>query len=226
MRDDESPLARPHGKRRRPPRPWGFIVTSVLFVAFVGVAGAARLTFALIAPHTVFAPVATLSREKRAQLDEELELNRPFDRDQAIDFALDYTAESLSMAAGAHPPSFDFNVGKRKASSAEYAAFFVAVFEAASKRAGSTARAWRVNSQVRVFHRVIPLKGFGDHDWVLVHDPADAARIYIDPTLGDAWLGSSLARNVKGGEEIALKSAPEAGDDASKSVGSAAGAVK
>jgi hypothetical protein len=212
VRDVESPLARPHGKRRRPPRPWGLIVSSVLVVALLATAGAARLTFALIAPHSVFPPLATLTREKRAQLDEELELDRPFDRDQAIDFALDFTAESLSLsfAPGRAAPSFDFNVGKRKAGSAEYAALFVAVFEAASKRAGSTARAWRVSSPVRVFGRVIPRRGLEDHDWVLVHDPADGARIYLDPTLADAWLGASLTRNVKGGEGIPLKSAPEA----------------
>ena len=207
--DVESPLARPHGKRRRPPRPWGFIVSSVLVVALLATAGAARLTFALNAPHTVLPPNATLSREKKAQLDEELELDRPFDRDQAIDFALDYTGESLTFAPG-HVPSFDFNVGKRKAGSAEYAALFVAVFEAASKRAGSTARAWRVNSPLRVFGRVLPRRGFEDHDWVLVHDPADGARIYLDPTLADAWLGGSLTRNVKGADGIALKSTPEA----------------
>ena len=215
MRDVESPLARPHGKRRRPPRRWGLIVSSLLFVGLLGAGGAARLTFTLRPPHTVFRPVATLSPEKRAQLDEELEIDRPFDRDQAIDFALDFTADSLTFSPG-HAPSFEFGPGKRKAGSAEYAAFFVAVLEAASKRAGSTARGWRVNSQARVFEKVIPLPGFADHDWVLVHDPADGARIYLDPALYDGWLGSSLARNVKGGTEIPLPAdepaKPSAGD--------------
>ncbi len=95
-------------------------------------------------------------------------------------------------------------MGKRKGSSPEYAALFVVVFEAASKRAGSSARAWRVESPVRVFEKVIPLAGFETHDWILVHDPADGARIYLDPMLSDAFLGSSLARNVKGGASIAL----------------------
>jgi hypothetical protein len=204
MRDlSESPLARPHGKRRGPRRPWGFIVTSVLFVLLLGAGAAARVMFTLIAPHTLSPPVAVLSADKRAQLDQELDYNRPFDRDQAIDFALDYTAESLSFSPG-HPASFDFGVGKRKGGSTEYAALFVAVFEAASKRAGSSARAWRVNSQARVWGKVIPLKGFGDHDWILVFDPADGARIYLDPTLADLWLGSTLARNVKGGAGIVV----------------------
>ena len=214
-----SPLARPHGKRRRPPRPWGFIISFVLLLGLVGTGAAARLTFALVALHTVSPPLATLSGEKRAQLDEELEIERPSDRDQAIDFALAFTAESLSIAPGPRrSPSFEFGVGKRKAGSAEYAALFVTVFEAASKRAGSTARAWRVNSQVRVFDKVIPLKGFGDHDWILVHDPADGARLYFDPMLCDAWLGASVARNVKGGAEIPLKPAIGAGEEPTKPV--------
>jgi hypothetical protein len=212
-----SPLARPHAKRRRPPRPWGFIISFVLLLGLVGTGAAARLTFALVAPHTMSPLSATLSREKRAQLDEELDIERPSDRDQAIDFALAFTAESLSIGPGpGRAPSFEFGVGKRKAGSAEYAALFVTVFEAASKRAGSTARAWRVNSQVRVFNKVIPLKGFGDHDWILVHDPADGARLYVDPMLCDAWLGASIARNVKGGAEIPLKPAIGAGEDPAK----------
>ena len=186
----------------------------VLFVGLLGAGVYARFTFALLPPHAMSPPVATLSR---AELDEELELDRPFDREQAIDFALAFTAESLSFSPG-HPPSFEFGTGKRKAGGAEYAALFVVVFEAASKRAGSTARAWWVNSRARVFDKVLPLKGFGDRDWILVHDPADGARIYLDPALYDVWLGSSLARNVKGGGAIALpaddagRSAP--GDDA------------
>jgi hypothetical protein len=199
----ESPLARPHGKRRRPPRPWGFIIGSTLFVLLLGAGVGARATFALIAPHEVLPPVAVLSADKRAELDTELDYNRPFDRDQAIDFALDYTAQSLSLSLG-HPTSFDFGAGKRKGSSVEYAALFVAVFEAASKRAGSTARAWRVRSQARVFNKVVPLRGFADHDWILVQDPADGARIYLDPTLYDVWLSSNLTRNVKGGAAIPL----------------------
>jgi hypothetical protein len=215
MRDGESPLARPHGKRRGPRRPWGLILFFALFVLLVGTGIAARISFALVAPHAVSPPVARLSQEKRAQLDEELDYNRPFDRDQAIDFALDYTAQSLSFSpASGRAASFDFGVGKRKASCEEYAALFVAVFEAASKRAGSTARAWRVRSQARVFDKVIPLKGYGDHDWILVHDPADGARIYLDPTLYDLWLGSTVTRNVKGGAAIPLP--PPTADDSGK----------
>jgi hypothetical protein len=207
VRDGDSPLARPHGKRRRPPRPWKTLVFFTLFILLLGVGVAARASFVLLPPHAVTSSAsgapAMLSTDKRAQLDEELDFNRPFDRDQAIDFALDFTAQSLTFAPG-HPPSFDFGVGKRKACSTEYAALFAVVFEAASKRAGSTARGWRVQSPVRVFNKVLPLKGADTHDWVLVHDPADGARIYLDPTLSDLFLGSSVTRNVKGGPEIQL----------------------
>ena len=203
MTDDSSPLARPHGKRRRPRRRWALPLASIVASLLLLTAIAARLTFTLIPPHRVFPPSAVLSAEKAAQLDAALEIDRPLDRDQAIDFALEYTGESLSFSRG-HQASFEFGTATRKASCAEYAALFVAVFDAAAKKAGSTARALRLRSDVQVFSRRVPLSSFADHDWVLVRDPADGARLYLDPTLADVWLGSSLAHNVKGGAEIAL----------------------
>jgi hypothetical protein len=217
MRDGESPLARPHGRRRGSRRSWGRLITFWLFILLLGAGVAVRLTFALVPPHTLAGGAAVLSAEKRAQLDQELEFSRPFDRDQAIDFALDYTAASLwpSLSPG-QASSLEFGLGKRKGAPADYAALFVVAFEAASKRVGSTARAWPVRSDVRVFNKVIPMKSLAEHDWILVRDPADGARIYLDPMLYDAMLGSSLARNVKGGESIAVPtgdpSPPAAGD--------------
>jgi len=203
--DYESPLARPHGKRKRPRRPWGAILFSTLLVLLLGTGIAARFTLVLAPPHTVFASLATLTAEKKAALDQELELSRPADRDQAIDFALSYTAESLTLAPfSQRTPSFEFGVGKRPGNSAEHAALFVAVLEAAAKRVGSSARAERVESPLRVFKKAIPLPGFAVHDWVLVYDPADGARIFLDPTLSDAWLGATLGRNVQGGSAIPL----------------------
>jgi hypothetical protein len=206
MRGDLSPLARPHGKHRGPPRPWKSILFLVLFLALLGTGIAARVQLALVAPHVVSPPNATLTAEKRKEMDDDLDIERPLDRDQAIDYALDYTARSLSLSPGHATPSFDFGVGKHAAGSPEYAAFFVSAFEAACKRAGSSARAWRVRSAVRIFGKVVPLKLFADHDWILVYDAADGARIFLDPMLNDAFLSANLSRNVKGGAEIAIPS--------------------
>jgi hypothetical protein len=195
-------LARPHGKRRSDAR-WGRRLFFTFVVLLLGAGVAARLTFTLIAPHAAFPPSATLTKDRRAQLDDVLDIERPMDRDQAIDFALGYTAQSLSFSPF-HPTSLEFGPGSRKGNGEEYAALFASVFEVAAVKAGSTARAWRVRSPVRVFGKRIPLAAFAEHDWVLVHDPADGARIYLDPTLADAWLGASLARNVKGGGGIEL----------------------
>ncbi len=218
MRHD-SPLARPHAPPRRR-IPWGLLAL-FLFFGLLGAGVAARLTFQLLPPHAVLPPAAVLGADKRAALDQELDFNRPFDRDQAIDFALGYTADSLTFSlAGGRPPSFDFGVGKRKGGDAEHAALFVAVFEAASRKAGSSARAYRVRSPLRVFGkpvRVPGLSGFADHDWVLVFDPADGARIALDPTLYDALLAATLTRNVRGVAAITIPA-----DDATRPTAPAA----
>jgi hypothetical protein len=199
---DGPALARPHGKRRTPRR-WRMRLLVLTVFLSLGTGIAARLTFTLIPPHEVLPSLATLSAEKRAQLDEALEVERPLDREQAIDFALQFTGQSLSLSPG-QSPSFDFDVGARRGGAAQYTALFAVVFDAAAKKAGSTARAVRVRSQVRVFGKRVPLPAFDSHDWSLVRDPADGARIYLDPTLADAWLGATLARNVKGGAAIDL----------------------
>ena len=195
------------GKRRGPKRRWGWRIFFFLLFASIVTFVVARFTFTLIPPHTVLPSTAVLSSDKRAQLDEDLDVDRPLDRDQAIDFALQYTAQSLSFSLR-HPTSLDFGMSPRPGNCVEYAAFFTAVFEAAAKKAGSTARAYRVHSPARVFKKRIPLAAFADHDWVLVHDPADGARIYLDPTYYDAWLGATLTRNVREGGSITIPAPP------------------
>lgn len=203
MSDDGPALARPHGKRKRPPGRWILRISFTLFFLLLVAAAAARATFTLIPPHAASPPSAVLSAEKRSQIDGALEIDRPLDRDQAIEFALDFTGQSLSFSPG-HATSLEFGAAPRKANGTEYAALFVAVFNVAARKAGSTARAWRVHSDVRVFDKRIPMPLLADHDWVLVRDPADGARIYLDPLLSDLWLGATLSRNVKGGADIAL----------------------
>ncbi|HEY2512074.1 MAG TPA: hypothetical protein VGI39_14500 [Polyangiaceae bacterium] len=195
------------GKRRRPKRRWGLRLFFFFLFAAIVTLVVARFSFTLIPPHAVLPSAAVLSSDKRSQLDEALDVDRPLDRDQAIDFALQYTAQSLSFSLR-HPTSLEFGPAPRPGNCAEYAALFTAVFEASAKKAGSTARAWRVRSPARVFKKRIPLAAFADHDWILVHDPADGARIYLDPTFYDAWLGASLTRNVREGGSIPIPAVP------------------
>ena len=105
-------LARPHARRRSRIR-WGRILFLLLLLALVGGGAAARLTFALLPPHVVLPADVVLSPEKKAQLEEALEIDRPLDRDQAIDFSLEFTAQSLSLSLG-HPPSTDFGVASKR----------------------------------------------------------------------------------------------------------------
>jgi hypothetical protein len=187
--------------RRR--KSWGLRVLFALLVLLLAGVAAARVELTLVPPHTAFAPTATLSDDKKKELDEAIADAMLSDRDHAIDLSLEVTSRWLSFSPW-HKSSFAFGGGSRGANGAEYAELFAAVFDVAAKHAGSTARAYRVRSDVRVFGKRVPLASFADHDWVLVVDPADGARIDLDPMLSDAWLGASLARNVRGGEAITL----------------------
>jgi len=191
-------MARVRTRKRLGPR----VVLVLLLLLLVG-AVAARVQLTLIAPHTAFAPTATLSDDKKKELDEAIADAMLTDREHALDLSLDVTGRWLSLAPW-HKTSLAIGAGARGGNGVEYADLFATVFDVAAKHAGSTARAYRVESDVRVFGKRIPLPSFARHDWVLVVDPADGARIDLDPMLADAWLGASLARNVKGGDAIPL----------------------
>jgi hypothetical protein len=189
--------------RRKEPSKWPLRLFLLFLVLVVAGGVASRFQLTLVPPHVAFAPDANLTDEKKKQLDAALDEQLPSDRDQAIDFALDFTGKSLSFSLG-RTTSLDFDVRPRGGGGMQYAALFVAAFDAAAKRTGSTALAYRVRSATRVFGKRVPLASLAEHDWVMVVDPADGARIYLDPMFADAWLGASLSRNVKGGEAIAI----------------------
>jgi hypothetical protein len=194
----DSPLARLHGNYDRPTQ-WKAIVITILVLLLVGAIVGARMTMAIVPPHVVVAERGTLGSDAQADLDSNLDFERPRDRQQAIDYALDHTARLLSPSP-THAPSLDFSAKKRPGSSPEYAALFVLEFEAAAKQALSTARAWRVRSEVKVFGRRL----VAAHEWILVEDPTDGARIFLDPMLYDAWASSNVTWNVKQGGQIAV----------------------
>ena len=182
----------------------GRVLLALVVLAIVGAIAIRFVGLELRPPHTVLGSAEPLGDAKRAELDAALVDDRPLDRDEAIRFALDFTAKSLSFSLD-HPTSFAFGTQPRHGNCVEYSDLFAAAFDAAAKVAGSTARAYRVHSgDVRVFGKVVPLRGFADHDWVLIADKADGARIYVDPTLYDAWLGSGIERNVVGRDAIAI----------------------
>ncbi len=165
-------------------------------VAAVGLAlRFAGVTFG--APHEILPTPAGLTGRAGADLDRALAERSPRDRTAAVAFALDYTARRLRFGLG-HPTSLDFSRVPRQGNCVEYAYLFAAAFNAAAARAHLTARAFRVHSDAaRVFGMALPLRGWTDHDWTLVVDPADGTRLYLDPTLYDAWLGPWAATNVR-----------------------------
>jgi hypothetical protein len=154
--------------------------------------------------HSVVGASGPLDAPKAAALTAHLEADRPLNRDEALVSALAFTDKSLTFSLD-HPTSFTFGTSVRPANCAEYSYLFAAAFDAAAKVAGSTARAYRVHSaDARIVGERIPFRGFGDRDWVLIFDPADRARMYIDPAFHDYFLAASLSQNVKGGEAIEI----------------------
>jgi hypothetical protein len=68
-------------------------------------------------------------------------------------------------------------------------------------RAHSSARAYAVHStDARFLGQIVPGRGMGEHDWVLVVEPTQAGerRFYIDPTFYDMGLQWDIASSVHG----------------------------
>jgi hypothetical protein len=64
------------------------------------------------------------------------------------------------------------------------------------------------------------MRGWGDHDWVLIQDGAgeDARRWYVDPTMHDFGLGWDISANVRGPVNVEAKAATKHSGDAPKPI--------
>lgn len=179
------------------PRPTRlFRLAVALALPFTAVAAVRWVGLRYGAPHTVRSPSASLSGELAASVDERAAREPPADTGAAIAQALDVTGSTLRFGLG-HPTSLSF-VAAREGNCTEYAHLFATVFERIARQAKLDARAHVVRTlRPRVFGLPVPLRGFEDHDWVLIADRRGRPVAYVDPTLHDALLGSDVGRNVE-----------------------------
>jgi hypothetical protein len=159
----------------------------------VSTASAAWIGLTLIPRHTRARPVAALSPALAAEAAREVD--GAATADEAIRGALRVTGWHLHFGLG-HRGSGRFDVAEREAHCVEYAHLAGVLVARWSRAHGGTLRVTVVRSQARLFGLRVPLRGWSDHDWVLVEE--GARRWYVDPTLDDLGLGWDLAGQVAG----------------------------
>jgi len=195
---------------RRPPawhtwrmrRLWRWIGVLAVVLLFATAAGAALPHFAIefLPPHTVQRSLAALDKPLDQAVDTALGKTSVTTVEEAMDFALSASDKILHFGLK-HPTSMAFTAAEREANCIEYAHLFARVFDKAAQKGGLGARAYAVHSaEARFFSRALPMRGWGDHDWVLIQDGSgpEAKRWFVDPTLHDFGLGWDISANVRG----------------------------
>lgn len=190
-------------------RIWRFLAPLVaLFLLFVLVrTSIAGYAVELLPPHTTSRPAAKIDVLLRARVEAALSQRKVQKVDDAIDLALGITDSVLAFGLD-HPTSLSFSAIERRGNCVEYAHLFAQIFNTAAQKAGLRATAYVVHSgDARLFGTPLPMRGFQDHDWVLIDDRSGAAsgspdgeirRLFVDPTLHDAGLGWNISPSVKG----------------------------
>lgn len=178
-----------------------WITVALLLAATATAAALPRFAFELSAPHLVQRPRGTLDDALRGAIDASLDKSPPTSVDEARDFALSVTDRMLHFGLE-HPTSLAFTTEPREGNCIEYAQLFARVFDRAAAKSKLKARAYAIHSErARLFGQKVPLRGFDDHDWVVIDDrsgPGDGRRLYVDPTMHDAGLGWDIAPAVVG----------------------------
>ncbi|MEO6954375.1 MAG: hypothetical protein ABI321_21435 [Polyangia bacterium] len=166
-------------------------VLAVTLLLLGGVAIAERAWLRLGGAHVVGRPHAVASQAIEASLSRRLGAMRDLDSLQRATLA--ETGARLHFGLG-HTTSLQFDA-EREGNCIEYAQLFSTLFDAAAVKRGMPARAYPIHSpRVTVSGLVVPLRGWHDHDWVLIVD--GAARRYVDPTLADFGLGWDVEQQV------------------------------
>jgi hypothetical protein len=183
-------------------RVWRWIGVLAVVLLFATAAAAAIPHFAVefLSPHVVKRSAAVLDKPLDQAVLVALGKTEIKTVEQAMDFALSASDRLLHFGLE-HPTSLAFTAAEREGNCIEYAHLFARVFDKAAHKAGLTARAYSVHSaKARVFGRAVPMRGWDDHDWVLIQDGTgdDAQRWFVDPTLHDLGLGWDISANVRG----------------------------
>lgn len=158
-----------------------------------GSAYAGWLGFTLVPRHSRSRPSATLSPALSAEAARELDVAA--DPDEALRAALRLTGRHLHFGLG-HRRSDAFGTDEREAHCVEYAHLAGALLSRWSRAHGDALRVTVVRSQARLFGRRVPMRGWADHDWVLLE--GRGRRWLVDPTFDDMGLGWDLEGHVVG----------------------------
>jgi hypothetical protein len=165
---------------------------TTLLVLIVGLR--LKLGLTLLPPHAVRRPAALLDPDLARHIDDGLTGSRIDATEDALAFALAQTGGALHFGLD-HPTRLAFGLGDREGNCIEYAHLFAAIFNRAAGTRGLPARAHVVHSaRARLFGLTLPMRGFADHDWVLVS--GGGAPLHVDPAFDDVWLGWDIGRNV------------------------------
>jgi hypothetical protein len=149
--------------------------------------------FTLVSRHSRSRPVATLSPALAAEAARELDVAA--DPDDALRAALRLTGRHLHFGLG-HRRSDAFGTDEREAHCVEYAHLAGALLSRWSRAHGDALRVTVVRSEARLFGRRVPMRGWADHDWVLLE--GGGRRWLVDPTFDDMGLGWDLEGHVVG----------------------------
>ena len=197
---------------------WRWIGVLSVVLLFATVAGAAlpHFAFELLGPHVARRSAAVLDEPLRRAVDTALAGTELTSVESAMDFSLSATDKLLHFGLE-HPTRMSFGAAEREGNCIEYADLFARIFDKAAARAGLTARAHAVHSdKARMFGQAMPLRGWGDHDWVLIQDGTgeEARRWYVDPTMHDLGLGWDISTNVRGPVTLEARPTKRSGDAA------------
>jgi hypothetical protein len=196
----------------RPPRPprlrklifrLVFALLALVGLTIFGIA-LARSRVGLIGPHIVQGSLARFDAPLDAAIRFQIEAEKPRNVEEALRFSLKRTGYQLRFGLG-HPTKFAFGAEERPGNCIEYANLFVRIFDLVATRGKIAAQAYVVHSsRAEVFHRVLPLPGLRDHDWVVIVDKTDKRQWFVDPTFDDAGLGWDLTTNVVGDVRVVV----------------------
>jgi hypothetical protein len=180
-----------------------WITAALLLIATAAGAALPHFALELLAPHVARRSQAVLDEDFGRLIETALDKSKPDNVDAVLDFSLSATDKFLHFGLS-HPTSKSFTTTPREGNCIEYAELFARIFERAAKGAHLDAKVYAVHSgKARLFGQKVPLRGWDDHDWVLIEDRSlgpkeEARRLYVDPTLHDFGLGWDIESNVKG----------------------------
>jgi len=156
-------------------------------------AWAAWRGFTLVPRHVRARPGASLDAGlARVAAAEVLSTTTP---EAAFDAALALTRRTLHFGMN-HRRSLHFSLAPREAHCVEYAHLFATLLTQWSRAHDDGLRVTVVRSQARLLGARLPMRGWADHDWVLVEGRGQ--RWYLDPTFDDMGLGRDLRAHVVG----------------------------